>query len=172
MNESRAADLRNPTRVTSHATSNGSGGGKDRASLRELIIRVLADLTVVLRTELEHIRNEVLETVRVNVTRTVNQIVQKDILPPLKATALPSALIGVSIALISTAGLLFAFSGVYGWVQAGMAVWLAFLVQGLILILVAAIMITIAGLLLRRYTKQLAAKKASAQKTKDQTTSQ
>lgn len=153
-------------------TSRENVGHREKASIRELIIRVLADLTVLLRAELEHIRNEIIETIRTNVTRTVTQIIQKDLLPPLKATALPSALIGLSVAFIGTAGLMFTFAGVYGFVAAGMPTWLAFLVQGLILILVAAIMIAIGVGLLVRYAKKLDAKKAQNQKTKDPITSQ
>lgn len=153
-------------------TSRENVGHREKASIRELIIRVLADLTVLLRAELEHIRNEIIETIRTNVTRTVTQIIQKDLLPPLKATALPSALIGLSAAFIGTAGLMFTFAGVYGFVAAGMPTWLAFLVQGLILILVAAIMIAIGVGLLARYAKKLDAKRAKNQKTKDPITSQ
>jgi hypothetical protein len=144
---------------------------KDKASIRELIVRVLADITILLRAEFESIRDEIIEVIRTNVTRTVSQIIQKEIMPPLKATALPSALIGLAVALICTAGLLFTFAGVYGWVEAGMPTWLAFLVQGLILLLVAAIMIAIAAALLNRYVKRTQANKLKVQKTKDLTTS-
>lgn len=148
--------------LLSESVSPEISDAKQRLSLKELVVRVLADLTQLIQVELESLKREVLNTVRANVTRTMNEIIQKEILPPLRATALPSALIGLSVALIATAGLLFTFSGVYGWVAAGVATWLAFLIQGLILILVAVIMIVIAVALLARYAKRIAAQKATS----------
>lgn len=133
----------------------------EKVSIRELIVRILADITLILRAEIESLKNEAVTQIRTYVTRTVNEIIQKEILPPLRATAVPSALIGLGVALIATGGLLFAFSGVYGWVAAGLPTWLAFMVQGLILIVVALIMIAIAILLLARYAKKIEAKKAA-----------
>ena len=135
---------------------------REKVSIRELVVRILADITLILRAEIENLKNEAVSQVRTYVTRTVNEIVQKEILPPLKATALPSALIGLGVALIATAGLLFTFSGVYGWIESGMPIWLAFLVQGLILLLVALILIGVAVALLAKYAKKLEAKKAAS----------
>ena len=134
---------------------------REKVSIRELIVRILADITLILRAEIENLKNDAVSQIRTYVTRTASEIVQKEILPPLKATALPSALIGLGVALIATAGLLFSFAGVYGWVESGMPTWLAFLVQGLILLLVAVILIAVAATLLARYAKKLEAKKAA-----------
>ena len=136
---------------------------REKVSIRELIVRILADITLILRAEIENLKNEAVSQIRSYVTKTASEIFQKEILPPLKATAFPSALICLGVAFIATAGLLFTFSGVYALVESGMPTWLAFLVQGLILLLVALIFIAVAVALLARYSKKLEANKSGHQ---------